>query len=172
MVSFHPVTTEYKENQRNFLTIIKAVDKITLPTIWLYPNIDAGGDLIKKEILNFKSTDKKGNIHFFKHFSSEDYLLILKNASCVVGNSSVGIRETSFLGTPSVNIGSRQTGRQKSPNVMDCKLVEEEIINAISQQLQHGRYDSSKMYGDGKAGKKIANILLHHQMSFNKVMTY
>jgi UDP-hydrolysing UDP-N-acetyl-D-glucosamine 2-epimerase len=172
VVAFHPVTTEYQDNRKSFLTVLEAINDTDMQAIWLYPNIDAGGDLIRKEILKFKSTDKSGKIHFFKHFPVEDYLLLLKNASCCVGNSSVGIRETSFLGTPSVNIGSRQRGRSRSANVIDCNVCKNEIVNAIRHQVNHGPYSSSCIYGNGESGKIIAEKLLNTKLDFNKIMTY
>lgn len=172
IVAFHPVTTEYSDNKSNFLTVLSAVNDLDVQAIWLYPNIDAGGDLIRKEILKFKSHDQKGNIHFFKHFPIEDYLLLIKNAACVVGNSSVGIRETSFLGTPSVNIGSRQRGRVRSTNVIDCDLSEDEIKKAIKKQLKHGPYECDTTYGNGCAGSKIAEILLNCSADINKTLPY
>lgn len=172
VVAFHPVTTEYADNKDNFLTVLSAINDLNIQTIWLYPNIDAGGDLIRKEILKFKSQDQKGNIHFFKHFPVEDYLLLLKNAACVIGNSSVGIREASFLGTPSVNIGSRQYGRVRSMNAIDCKLSENEIKDAVKKQLRHGSYKCDSVYGDGHAGSKIARILQNCSVDINKTLSY
>lgn len=172
IVAFHPVTTEYVENRDNCLTVLNAVNDLDIQVIWLYPNIDAGGDLIKKEILKYKSQDHNGNIHFFRHFPIEDYLILLKNAACIVGNSSVGIRESSFLGTPSVNIGSRQSGRVRSINVMDCDVLKDEIKNAIKIQLNHGAYEPDNVYGDGYAGLKISKILLSCSTDVNKSLTY
>jgi UDP-N-acetylglucosamine 2-epimerase/N-acetylmannosamine kinase len=172
VVAFHSVTTEYADNKANFLTVLNAVNDLDMQVVWLYPNVDAGGDLIRKEILKFKLQDQKGNIHFFKHFPVEDYLILLKNAACVVGNSSIGIRETSFLGTPSVNIGSRQRGRTRSANVIDCALSKNEIKNSIRKQLNHGSYKHDDVYGDGFAGRKIAKILLNCSIDINKILSY
>jgi UDP-hydrolysing UDP-N-acetyl-D-glucosamine 2-epimerase len=172
VVAFHPVTTEYFYNKNNFLTVLNTINDLNIQAIWLYPNIDAGGDLIRKEILRYKSQDQHGNIHFFKHFPIEDYLLLLKKAACIVGNSSVGIRESSFLGIPSVNIGSRQHGRKRSMNVIDCELAEDEIKKAIKKQLRHGPYDSDYMYGNGCAGPKISEILLNCPTDINKTLPY
>ena len=174
LVSFHPVTTEKNiiENVRNFRVLLEAIKIIGLQTIWMYPNIDAGGDILRKEILNFKSMDKVGKIHFFKHFNADDYLLLIKNSKCIVGNSSVGIRESSFLGVPSVNVGNRQIGRLRCQNVIDCSMDKNKIINAIRKQLIHGKYKRNEYYGDGSAGKKIASILEKVELEFEKRMTY
>jgi len=128
--------------------------------------------LVHKELLRFKSEDKKGLIYFFRHFDVENYLILLKNAQCIVGNSSVGIRESSFLGTPSVTIGSRQRGRNRASNVIDAEFSVEAIKNAVIKQVQHGNYPSSNLYGQGNAGKKISDILLSCDLTIEKHMTY
>lgn len=172
IVAFHPVTTEYEENKKHFDALLKAVVSLELQVIWLYPNIDAGNDLIQREIVKFKSKDKEGHVHFFKHFAIEDYLLLLKSAACIIGNSSVGIRESSFFGTPSVSVGSRQNMRMRAANVVESTMVESDIKVAILKQLERGRFASSKLFGDGKAGEKIASALLSCPLSVEKHMSY
>jgi UDP-hydrolysing UDP-N-acetyl-D-glucosamine 2-epimerase len=172
IVSFHPVTTEYEDNRKHFCTLLEAVDTLNIQAVWLYPNIDAGNDLIRHELLNFKSHDKKGLIHFFKHFDIENYLLLLNHAKCIVGNSSVGIRESSYLGTPSVTIGSRQHGRTRTENVIDSEFSIESITNSVRNQMSHGKYSRSNEYGDGNSGKRIAKILLSCDLTIDKHMTY
>lgn len=172
VVAFHPVTTEYEDNKAHFNVLLDAVNNLDLQAIWMYPNSDAGNDLIRREIVRFKAQDKKGLIHFFKHFAIEDYLLLLKDAACIVGNSSVGIRESSFFGTPSVSVGSRQNMRMRAENVIDSNIDATEIHSAVLKQIENGRYAPSHLYGDGKSGKKIADVLLKCPLSVEKRMTY
>ena len=70
------------------------------------------------------------------------------------------------MGTPCVNIGSRQDGRERAANVIDVKYDSLEIKNAINQQLKHGRYVSSDLVGDGTAGKQIAEVLATTKLKF------
>ncbi|MFZ9795842.1 MAG: UDP-N-acetylglucosamine 2-epimerase, partial [Ilumatobacteraceae bacterium] len=84
------------------------------------------------------------------------------------GNSSVGVREAGYLGVPVVNIGSRQSGRERAKNVVDCGYGSEEIKNAIEAQLRHGRYEADHIYGNGTAGSRIAEILATCNLSSNK----
>ena len=102
----------------------------------------------------------------------EDFLVLLKNSKCIVGNSSVGIRECSYLGIPSVNIGSRQAGRERGENVVDVDYCTNEISNAILYQIKHGHYDHDPIYGTGNAGKNIANILAISEITSNKKLAY
>jgi UDP-N-acetylglucosamine 2-epimerase len=89
-----------------------------------------------------------------------------------VGNSSSGIREASFLGTPSVNIGSRQNGRDRAPNVIDADYDSSKIEQAIQTQIENGRYQSSEIFGDGFAGKKMAEILASVNLDVNKKLYF
>jgi UDP-N-acetylglucosamine 2-epimerase len=101
-----------------------------------------------------------------------DFLKLIYNSKCLIGNSSVGIRESSFLGIPVVNIGSRQDGRKRGKNVIDCDYNKEEIKNAIKKHLKHGHYKSEFIYGDGNAGQKIADVLSSCELKFHKTITY
>lgn len=172
IVAFHPVTTEYELNKKHFDVLLESINDLDMQTIWLYPNIDAGNDLLRREIITFKAHDKRGLIHFFKHFPPEDYLLLVKNASCIIGNSSVGIRESSFLGTPSVSIGTRQQMRMHADNVVTSEIEKAVLKRNILAQVQHGAYPVSGLYGDGKAGERIAHVLMNCRFSIEKQMTY
>jgi UDP-N-acetylglucosamine 2-epimerase len=92
--------------------------------------------------------------------------------ACLVGNSSSGIREGAFIGTPSVNIGSRQTMRERGENVLEVDGEVGAIEAAIKTQIAHGRYDSAPIYGDGTAGEKIAEILSTKSVEVQKRITY
>jgi UDP-N-acetylglucosamine 2-epimerase len=155
----HPVTTEYKNTKKNILQTIKAVHLLKKPTVWFWPNIDAGNDVISKEIRKFREKYNPKNILFVKNFSPENFLNIIIKSSCIIGNSSVAIRECSFLGIPAVNIGTRQNGREHGENVKHVNYNFKKIITAVEYQIRKKRYKSSKMFGDGNAGKKIVKIL-------------
>ena len=92
--------------------------------------------------------------------------------SCVVGNSSSAIREGAFIGTPGVNIGTRQSMRQRGSNIMDVDHDRKEIADAIHRQMKHGRYPSEPIYGDGNAGERIADVLSHCSVRLQKQITY
>jgi UDP-N-acetylglucosamine 2-epimerase len=103
---------------------------------------------------------------------SEDFLRLVYNSRCLVGNSSVGIREASFLGVPTVNIGTREAGRERGNNVLDVDYDQMQIKSAIQKQLSIGRYPSNPLYGNGGAGSKIAKILQEIPLKFEKRLTY
>ena len=101
-----------------------------------------------------------------------DFLRLLKNSQCLVGNSSVGIRECAYLGIPVVNIGGRQAGRERGKNVLDVDYNKEAIKQAINTQIANGHYSPDKIYGDGKSGDRIADILATAPLSIEKILMY
>ena len=94
------------------------------------------------------------------------------NSMCLVGNSSVGMRECGILGLPVVNIGTRQQGRLRSENILDVGHDAKEIEEKVRIQIEHGPYKSSFLYGDGSAGKKISDLLSSVPLSGEKRITY
>ena len=168
----HPVTTEYGSGLAQIRETLNAVRSIRMQTVWLWPNVDAGSDDISKGLRLFRESEKPDYVHFFRHFSVEDYARLIANCACLVGNSSSGIREGSFLGVPSVDIGTRQAKRERASNCLPAAYDYEEIERAIRRQISNGRYPSSTLYGDGKAGERIADILATTEVGIQKGLTY
>ena len=175
LVLQHPITSEYGEGVSQINETIKAVYKLSqkgMQVLWLWPNVDAGSDDVSNGIRTFRENIKARNIRFFKNFQPEEYVSLLANAKCIIGNSSSGIREASFLGTPCVNIGTRQTGRERGENVIDVNNKSDEIYNAILKQIKNGKYPKSNLFGDGNSGKKIAQILSTVEPKIQKKISY
>jgi UDP-hydrolysing UDP-N-acetyl-D-glucosamine 2-epimerase len=168
----HPVTTEYDANLIHIQETIAALEELHLPTVWILPNMDAGSDGINKGIRQFRENKHPDYIHFFKSLPIECYAPLLKNAACILGNSSSGIREAAFLGTPTVNIGSRQQGRERGHNVVDVGYDRGQIVAAVRHQLDHGRYQPDHVYGDGFAAEKIVTVLRTMSLQIQKQITY
>lgn len=172
VVMQHPVTTEYKLARQQAVETLEAIHQINMPTLWFWSNVDAGSDGTSNAIRTFRETVKPKNMHFFKNMTPTDFLRLLYNSKCLVGNSSVGIRECSYLGVPVVNIGTRQAGRERGRNVIDVGHDLEEIKDATLRQIRHGRYDPDNLYGDGRAGEKIAQLLAASPLKIEKRLTY
>jgi len=172
VVMQHPVTTEYEKAREQIAETLYAVKETGLPAFWFWPNVDAGSDGTSKGIRMFRENENPSNIHFFRNMESEDFLRLVYNSRCIVGNSSVGIRETSFLGVPSVNIGTREAGRERGRNVMDVDYDRVQIREAIYAQVMNGRYPSDPLYGRGDAGQQIANILVETPLRSEKRLAY
>ena len=172
VVMQHPVTNEYTESRNHIEQTLMALEKIKEPILWFWPNVDAGADGTSTGIRAYREKNSLENIHFFKNMRGEDFLRLLENSKCLIGNSSVGIRECAYLGVPVVNIGSRQNRRQRGGNVVEVNYDSNEIFNAILKISRRQRPESSLIYGDGKAGEKIADLLAKLELKFHKTITY
>lgn len=172
VVMQHPVTTEYNQSRKHIEETLEAIHQLNKPTLWFWPNVDAGSDGTSKGIRAFREFRDTSNIHFFKNMEPHHFLQLLKGSQCLIGNSSVGIRECAYLGVPVVNIGSRQAGRERGHNVVDTGYDVAEIKSAIEKQVTHGPYKPDKIYGDGTSGIQIANLLASQPLSFDKKLFY
>ncbi|MDO9373807.1 MAG: UDP-N-acetylglucosamine 2-epimerase, partial [Ferruginibacter sp.] len=172
VVMQHPVTTEYDQSRAHIHHTLTAIHQLNIPTLWFWPNVDAGADGTSKGIRVFREQNDCSNLHFFKNMEPDHFLKLLNGSQCLVGNSSVGIRECAYLGVPVVNIGSRQAGRERGQNVIDTGYSTQEVTLAINQQIKHGHYKPDKIYGDATAGIQIANILAKEALSFDKKLSY
>ena len=172
LVSQHSVTTEFGLNERHINETLTALQKLQMKTIMLWPNIDAGSDEISKAIRIFRERHRPGWLHLFKNLPINKYIHLMNTTACLVGNSSSGIREGAFIGTPVVNIGSRQNRRLCGKNVVHCGYDATEILSSIESQLEHGKYPRENLYGDGSAGQKVAEILSTIEVNIQKRIRY
>lgn len=172
----HPVTEEYMYVAKQAETLIKSLNKIDYTKVVIMPNNDAGSNEISKTINEFKH----GKYHMYSNLKREDYLGLLKNCKCIVGNSSSGLLEAPTFKTPAVNIGRRQNMRFRGINVIDVDFDENAIISAINKALSEEfiQYLDEKCvnpYGDGKSSQRILKILMNTKvddMLLIKKLTY
>ena len=172
VVMQHPVTTEYEEARQQVDETLYAVKNFGVPVLWFWPNVDAGSDGTSKGIRVFREKEDPPNFHLFRNMSPEDFLRLLCGATAIVGNSSVAIRECSYLGVPAVNIGSRQLGRERGQNVIDVDHDRKEISDAVQTHIKRGKPKRDLLYGDGKAGGRIADRLSKVELKIEKRLTY
>jgi UDP-hydrolysing UDP-N-acetyl-D-glucosamine 2-epimerase len=168
----HPVTTEYGAARAQATETLEAVRELDLPSLWFWPNVDAGADATSGAIRAFRERDHAPHLHFFKNMAPTDFLRLLVNARCLVGNSSVGIRECAYLGVPVVNVGTRQAGRDRGANVLDVEYDRNAIRGAVCRHLANGRYPSDDLYGEGHAGERIASLLATVPLGHEKRLSY
>jgi len=172
VVMQHPVTTEYEEARQQVDETLYAVKDSGLPALWFWPNVDAGSDGTSKGIRIFREKESPKNFHLFRNMFPEDFLRLLCGATAIVGNSSVAIRECSYLGVAAVNVGTRQLGRERGHNVTDVGHDRREIAAAIAAHIRHGKPKRDLLYGDGKAGERIADCLSRAELTIEKRLTY
>jgi len=172
LVSQHPVTTEYGAGEHQIVETLMALHELQMPTIMLWPNVDAGSEDVARGMRKFREQYKHDYIRFYKNFSVDTYVRLMKRCACKIGNSSAAIREGAFLGVPAINVGTRQIGRQRGKNVIDVDYDRDRIVTAIKTQIQHGHIESEPIYGDGYAGERIADLLATEEFNIHKRMTY
>lgn len=153
----HPVTTEMDKAGEQVRATLEAVKEAGTQGVILYPNNDAGSRAIVNGI-------KNSPIKYFRSLRPEDFINVLRYSSALVGNSSSGIHETATLHIPTVNIGTRQQGRERPKNVIDVGYKKEEIIKGLKKALYDKKFLAmvrriKNPYGDGHAAERIIKIL-------------
>jgi UDP-N-acetylglucosamine 2-epimerase len=159
----HPVTNEAHNARHQIEETYKAVSQFpNYSVVWFWPGQDAGTEDTAK-FLRERQHDPVQRAIWRRHLPATLFLSAVRGCACVVGNSSLGIRECAFLGIPAVDVGTRQQIRECGPNRLWVGHQETLIANAICSQIVHGPYQSSHLYGDGTAGPKIAQALIDYR---------
>ena len=171
----HPVTEEESAAGEQVTETLQALFEVGWPTVFIYPNADAGSELIRGRL----ATLKRPNVRCFRNLPRQDYLGFMKMASVMVGNSSSGIMEAPSFGTPCVNVGRRQQGRPQATNVINVGYSRQQIVAAIREATQPAFVERAKKavnpYGDGHASERIVKVLREieiNQQLLNKEMAY
>jgi len=154
---FHPVTTEYDKIQKYAENFVDALIESKLNYIIIYPNNDLGSI----EILNeYKRIEKNKNFKIFPSIRFEYFLVLLKNAKFIIGNSSAGIREAPYYNVPSIDIGTRQNNRAKIDSIIHCDYKKEDILYAIEKVKNLKLNKIQKNYfGEGNSDKLFFKII-------------
>jgi GDP/UDP-N,N'-diacetylbacillosamine 2-epimerase (hydrolysing) len=172
LVVFHPVVQEAGDAYAQTLALREALERTFIAegrqVVWLDPNADAGGSGILRAL-------EGAGMRRIRHLGRHHYLSALRHADLLAGNSSSGIIEAASFGTPVVNVGSRQNARQRNANTVDSEPLRQAIEAALQAQLAHGPYAPANVYGDGRAGERIVDLLANQPFApglMNKVNTY
>ena len=156
----HADTTEHLSSYQHMRLTLESVRRTGLPYFIFNPNSDAGSAAVTRAVEDFLGEEDPGVCCRVNNLDGKLFLRLLSQSRCLVGNSSVGIRECAFLGTPVVNLGGRQRGRERSDNVYDCPWDAEALTQALGKQIQSS-YGSSQLYGSGYSGEHMADIVAH-----------
>ncbi|XP_002737491.1 bifunctional UDP-N-acetylglucosamine 2-epimerase/N-acetylmannosamine kinase-like [Saccoglossus kowalevskii] len=155
----HPVTTEIEHSLKMFNFAMDALLEFGKKTLVLYPNVDAGSKDMTR-IIREKKIEMGENFVTAKHIPFEEFIVLMANCGCLIGNSSCVVRETCAFGTPVVSLGSRQTGRESGENVFACPDADSKhtILQALELQYQK-EYPRSFLYGDGNSVRRILDFM-------------
>jgi GDP/UDP-N,N'-diacetylbacillosamine 2-epimerase (hydrolysing) len=162
----HPVTDEAEHAHAQMWETLHALPN--MPVVCLWPGQDAGAEGVSKAIREYQ--ELYGTLHTVRNLPPTRFLKLMSMCAVLVGNSSAGIRESAYLGTPVVDIGSRQRGRERAKNVTWAPHESAAIRAAITRQVEHGKYASSALYGRGDAGQQIAEKLM--EIAWNSSQSY
>jgi UDP-hydrolysing UDP-N-acetyl-D-glucosamine 2-epimerase len=164
VLAFHPATLERMSPEEQVSGLLSAAGK-SGGLFWVITgsNADTGGKAVDSALKKF-ALSRKGKAVFVRSLGSEAFLSLLKCASVIAGNSSSAIIEAPSFRLPAVNIGRRQEGRLRAPNVIDVPgYGEEEISRAIKKALSAGFKRSiariTNPYGNGDASRLIVRAL-------------
>jgi UDP-N-acetylglucosamine 2-epimerase len=154
------VTSE-ADNRRHLEITLRAIGALELPAVWFWPNPDAGTGEMAETIRHFREHHEAATarMRFITNVPVDEFIALLKRTACLVGNSSAGIKECSYLGTPVVNVGRRQQGRLTADNVVDVSNDADAIRAAVARQIAHGRYAPSHIYYKPGASQQIVDRL-------------
>lgn len=172
---FHPVVQDAEVAGEQVGAILDAIDRHAMQLVALMPNADAGRTQISKRMAAFVAARPEIRV-MCDHLSRSRYVSLLASADVVIGNSSSGIIETATFGTPTINVGDRQSGRERNANTVDVDVDPDSIDRAIGMALIRGRYPAANLYGDGKTDLRVATILAELDLTdpvlLKKSLTY
>lgn len=161
-VIFHPITLEKGNAESQYKEVLNAISKFKdYRIVFIKGNADSEGRVINKMLEEYVTLNE--NCYAFDSLKIQEYLSLIKNSKCVIGNSSSGIIEAPSFKIPTINIGDRQKGRLRAKSVIECtpdagKIIE--CINkAVSKEFQFEIADTENPYGDGNTSIKILEIL-------------
>lgn len=161
IIMFHPDTLNEQENSEWVRNLIEVTELQKINWFWFWPNPDHGSHFVSHLIRQAREQDRLSKVRFVINLTPEKFMFLASKSVILIGNSSFGIRESSYLGIPVINLGKRQLGRQKALNVRDIPdLVSKEILcEFVLADASLGRHKSSNLYGDGQSGLRGASYI-------------
>ena len=169
----HPVTTEYGSGEREISKILKTVNKINIQKIVFWPNPDAGSEDVSRGIRKWREKFGDSKTRYFKNLEQKYFYHILNKTNCLIGNSSSGIREGSYIGVKNICIGSRQKGREIGKNTIMIKNDERTLLKLLQKILKSkSKKIRDYKYGKGDSAEKIVKILKKINFKYEKKLKY
>jgi UDP-hydrolysing UDP-N-acetyl-D-glucosamine 2-epimerase len=162
LATFHPVTLEFERTEQQIEQFLAALDEVGMPVLFTAPNADTAGRSIAAAIGRYVAAH--ANSCMVENLGPGAYFSAMALAAAMAGNSSSGIIEAASFELPVVNVGTRQRGRTRAANVIDCGYSREEVVDAIRRAITPAFRASLKgltnPYGDGLAAPRIMRELV------------
>ena len=157
LVTYHPVTLEADRTERQVDELLAVLEASGLQCVFTAPNADTSWPEVVRAIERF--CDGWSGRQFVANAGTIGYFSLMRAAAVMVGNSSSGLVEAPSFALPVVNVGTRQSGRVRAANVIDCGTDREGIMAALARALEPGFRRSLRglenPYGDGRAAQRI-----------------
>ena len=154
---YHPVSTEKDKIERHIKALVDAVVETNFNYIVVFPNNDPGSEIIFKEYNRFQGLS---NFKVYPSIRFERFLVLLKNCTFIIGNSSVGIREAPIYSVPTINIGNRQNNRFSHESIFSVEEDKDEILKCIKKVVENSySFSPSYFFGDGNCIPKFVEVL-------------
>jgi UDP-hydrolysing UDP-N-acetyl-D-glucosamine 2-epimerase len=162
LVTFHPTTLEPGQSEVQMKGLVKALEDVSDPIVWTYPNADAEGGRIITLLEKFGATHPS-RVRVIKNLGPRAYFSLMRHSRAMVGNSSSGIIEAASFQLPVINVGRRQQGRWHGNNVIDVGHSTDDIRaglrKIVSRDFQRSLRGIENPYGDGRAADRIVKVL-------------
>lgn len=168
IIMFHPDTLDEEQNIEWVEALIGAIKTSKLLWFWFWPNPDHGTSAISKRLRVAREANLLPNVQFLINVSPDTFIKLALKAEIMVGNSSFGIRESSFIGLPVINIGKRQYGRQRGENVLDLSTARSQILETEIASMAGKRFPHSNLYGAGDSGLRSAQAIAKWEPSLKQ----
>lgn len=164
-VTFHPVTLEAGEAEKQMKEILSALEAFpNMKFIFTKANADTGGKVINNLIDQY--TAAHNNCIAFTSLGIKRYLSLLQYANGVLGNSSSGIVEAPSFGIPTINIGTRQRGRLQADSILNCEPKSDQIVKMIIKSQSKEFVEQAKRtqnpYGNGDTSSQIVQVITEY----------
>ena len=173
----HPLSSEIADAGAQMKETLSAAAELGIQTFVSYPNSDAGSGQIIAAIREYESNPR---FKAFKNIPDVQFVNLLRGATALLGNSSLGLLEAPFIRLAAINVGSRQKARHHSDNIFFVKCERSEIVKQVKAIIDdpeiRKRVDNcANPFGDGKTGKRVADLLAQTPIDarlLNKDLSY
>jgi GDP/UDP-N,N'-diacetylbacillosamine 2-epimerase (hydrolysing) len=156
LMVYHPVLQEAATAADDARRLLDALIGAGMQVLALMPNADAGSEGVRAVLAEAKG---RPGVTVRTHLARPAFIAAMARADLMAGNSSAGIIEAASFGTPVLNVGPRQNLRERNANVLDVAAEARVLADGVAALLARGRLAGHNVYGDGRAGERIARLL-------------
>ena len=173
----HPLTSEIGDAGRQMRETMAAARALKLQLFVSYPNSDPGSNQIIEVIEEHRATP---GVHVFRNIPDREFVNLLRGATVLLGNSSLGLLEAPYLKLPVVNVGRRQSERHHASNAFFVAADREAIVRQVraiidDEETRRKISTCENPFGDGHTGEQVAKLLASTSIDstlLNKDLSY